>query len=150
MNEFILSIKRIPSAGGYLVELPRYATEGAAGMDLCACIDESTEIKPGEIRLIPAGISIELPDGYGAFVFGRSGLGIKHGVSLANGVGVIDSDYRGQIHVGLINRGGESYAVAPGERMAQLVIMPVMRALLREEELSGTERGAGGFGSTGR
>lgn len=132
--------------------VPQRATEGSAGADLFACIDEPAEIKPGEIKVIKTGIAIEIPDkNYAAFVYARSGLGIKHGICLANGVGVIDSDYRGEICVGLCNISQTSYTVEPGERVAQMVIMPVDCAVYEEViDINSTERGTGGFGSTGK
>ncbi len=133
-------------------KIPFRATPGSAGMDLCACIDEPITLEGGEKAVIPTGIAIELPSpGLGAFVFARSGLAIKHGIGLLNSVGVIDSDYRGEICVGVINQLKEAYTITPGERIAQLVIMPV--SLIEPEEtdtLGETERGAGGFGSTGK
>jgi dUTP pyrophosphatase len=145
-----VKIKRLASKNGYKVEIPEYATAGAAGLDLRACIDESVRLEAGEIKLVPTGIAIELPENHAAFVFGRSGLGVRHGITMANGVGVIDSDYRGEISCGLINLSDSCFTVEPGDRIAQLVIMPVIRAELSEEELGGTGRGDGGFGSTGR
>lgn len=133
-----------------MVEPPARATEGAAGMDLRACIDEPVVIEPGKIRSIPSGIAIELPAGYAGFVFARSGLGIKHGITLPNCVGVIDSDYRGEIRVGLINLSDTPYTIHPGDRVAQLVVMPVASPTLIEGEIGMTDRGANGFGSTGR
>ena len=132
-------------------KLPFYATEGSAGMDLTACIEEDIVLRPLERALVPTGIAIKLPgSGYGAFVYARSGLAIKKGITLANCVGVIDSDYTGEIKVGLINLSNEEYVVKNGERIAQLVIMPVCKAqLVPTDELEKTERGAGGFGSTG-
>ena len=132
--------------------VPQRATEGSAGADLFACIDEPVEIKPGEIKVIKTGIAIEISDkNYAAFVYARSGLGIKHGICLANGVGVIDSDYRGEIWVGLCNISQTSYTVEPGERVAQMVIMPVDCAVYEEViDINSTERGTGGFGSTGK
>lgn len=132
-------------------KMPFYATEGSAGMDLTACLDEDVVLRPLERALIPTGIAIKLPGSeYGAFVYARSGLAIKKGITLANCVGVIDSDYTGEIKVGLINLSNEEYVVKNGERIAQLVIMPVCQAKLVEaDELEKTERGAGGFGSTG-
>lgn len=132
--------------------VPQRATEGSAGADLFACIDEPVEIKPGEIKVIKTGIAIEIPDkNYAAFVYARSGLGIKHGICLANGVGVIDSDYRGEICVGLCNISQTSYTVEQGERVAQMVIMPVDCAVYEEViDINSTERGTGGFGSTGK
>lgn len=132
--------------------IPKRATEGSAGMDLYACITEEKTISPGEILLIPTGIAIELPSAeYVAYIFARSGLAIKHGITLANSVGVIDSDYRGEIRIGLCNVGNKSYTVTPNERIAQMVISPVsLMPAVEAEELSDTERGSGGFGSTGK
>lgn len=129
-----------------------YATPGSAAMDLKACIDEPLAIAPGELVSVPAGVAIALPSAdFVALVFARSGLGIKHGVALSNGVGVIDSDYRGEIRVGLTNLSRETYTIQPGDRVAQLAVIPVQRARLEYvDELDETERGAGGFGSTGK
>lgn len=146
--EQILKIKKMrPGA-----EVPQRATEGAAGLDLRACIDAPVTLAPGGLAMIPSGIAVSLPgSGYAAFVFARSGLGVKHGISLSNGVGVIDSDYRGEICVGLCNLGTQPYEIQPGERIAQLVVMPVCPLPVQEAtELDQTQRGAGGFGSTGR
>lgn len=131
--------------------IPHRATEGSAGLDLCACIEEPIALAGGETALIPTGLAIALPSAqYGAFVFARSGLSIKHGIGLLNSVGVIDSDYRGEIKVGVINQIKEPYTIQPGERIAQLVVMPVSTMPVEEaESLDETERGAGGFGSTG-
>lgn len=133
-------------------KLPFRATEGSAGMDLYACIDSPVTLGAGEKAVIPTGIAIELPSTeLAAFVFARSGLAIKHGIGLLNGVGVIDSDYRGEICVGVINQLAEPYTIAPDERIAQLVIMPV--SLINPVEahsLDDTARGEGGFGSTGK
>lgn len=132
--------------------IPKRATAGSAGLDLCACIDEPLTVKAGERAVIPSGIAIALESSeVVALVFARSGLAIKHGISLSNSVGVIDSDYRGEICVGIINTSREDYTVNPGERIAQLVLTPVIPAEPVEvESLDETERGAGGFGSTGR
>lgn len=132
--------------------IPKRATAGSAGLDLCACIDEPLTVKAGERAVIPSGIAIALESSeVVALVFARSGLAIKHGISLSNSVGVIDSDYRGEICVGIINTSHEDYTVNPGERIAQLVLTPVIPAEPVEvESLDETERGAGGFGSTGR
>ena len=132
-------------------KLPFYATEGSAGMDLTACIDEDIVLKPLDRRLIPTGIAIKLPSAeFGAFVFARSGLATKKGITLSNCVGVIDSDYTGEIKVGIINLSNEEYTLKNGERIAQLVVMPVNKVKLTEVgELEETPRGAGGFGSTG-
>lgn len=131
--------------------IPKRATGGSAGLDLCACIDAPITLNGGETALIPTGLAIELPSAeYGAFVFARSGLAIKHGIGLLNSVGVIDSDYRGEIKVGVINQISEAYTIEPGERVAQMVIMPVsMMPVVEVETLGETDRGAGGFGSTG-
>ena len=134
-------------------QMPRYATPGAAAADLCAvCGVEGVTVPPLGRALIPTGVAIELPDaGYVALVFTRSGLGIKHGLTLSNGVGVIDSDYRGEISVGLVNLSAETYTVQSGERIAQLAVVPVQQMqLVQTEVLSPTRRGAGGLGSTGR
>lgn len=131
--------------------IPERATNGSAGIDLSACIETPVTVAPGERLLLPTGIAIGLPGpGYVAMVFARSGLSIKHGLNLANSVGVIDSDYRGEIQVGLLHQGTEPYTIAPGERIAQLVVLPVCRLPMEEAEtLDDTSRGTGGFGSTG-
>ncbi len=132
--------------------IPTRATEGSAGADLYACINEPITIEPGKLVKIPTGIAIELDSSeYAAMIFARSGLGVKHGITLSNGVGVVDSDYRGEICVGLCNVSDTAYTVQPQERVAQLIIMPVACVAFAEvSELSETERGSGGFGSTGR
>ncbi len=132
--------------------LPFRATAGSAGMDLYACIDEPIELIPGGTAVIPTGIAISLPGPeYAAFIFARSGLAIKHGIGLLNSVGVIDSDYTGEVCVGVINQIQESYTVNPYERIAQMVIMPVKIPQIEEvDKLDETERGSGGFGSTGK
>ena len=130
--------------------LPEYKTEGASGMDLYAAIDKEITIKPLERVLIPTGIKIELPVEYEAQVRARSGLSIKHGITLINAIGTIDSDYRGEICVGLVNISNEEYTINPEDRIAQLVIMPIEKAQIEvTDELSDSERGEGGFGSTG-
>ena len=147
-----LKIKALSDKLGKDVPFPAYATPGSAGMDLRACIDESVTVPAGERRMIPTGLAIALPGPeWVALVYARSGLAIKHGLAPANCVGVIDSDYRGEVVVGLLNSSKEDYTVEPGERIAQLVIMPVTQAHITVvDELDDTERGAGGFGSTGR
>lgn len=132
--------------------LPSRASGGAAGYDLRACIDEPITLKKGKIFAVPTGVAIELPsENLVAVICARSGLAIKHGIALANGVGIIDSDYRGEIKVGLINSGEEDFVINPDERIAQMLIMPVETpGLTVVEDLSETVRGSGGFGSTGR
>jgi len=131
--------------------MPAYATPGSAGFDLRACIDRTLELKPGQTELVPTGIAIHLADsGLAAMVIPRSGLGHKHGIVLGNLVGLIDSDYQGQIFVSVWNRGGAGFTLQPLERIAQLVIVPVLRVRFnRVEEFARSERGSGGFGSTG-
>ena len=133
-------------------KIPSCATSGSAGMDLHACIDEPVKIAPGDLKIIPTGLAIELPDNKcAAFLYARSGLGVKHGICLSNGVGVIDSDYRGEVCVGLCNVSAEEYTIEPGERVAQMVIAPVLVPETEEvSQLGETGRGEGGFGSTGR
>ena len=131
---------------------PAYATPGAAAADLCAVLDAPLTLEPGQQAMVPTGLAIELPGpDCVALVYARSGLAIKQGVTLSNCVGVIDSDYRGEIKVGLVNLGAAPVTLAPGERVAQLCIAPVWQAAFAPaQELSDTDRGAGGFGSTGR
>lgn len=143
-----LKIKKVrPNA-----KIPFRATPGSAGMDLYACIDEPITLGWGETVMIPTGIAIELPSPeLVAFIFGRSGLAVKHGIGLVNSVGVIDSDYRGELCVSLINQIREPYTISPDERVAQLVVMPVVPVEPVEvTELNDTSRGIGGFGSTGK
>lgn len=151
MNMFLTKEVRIKRVREGAV-LPTRASTGAAGYDLYACLTEPVEIKPHDLCKIPTGVAIALPDEYTVgLIFARSGLGVKHGIAPANAVGVIDSDYRGEIMVGLCNSGSEPYVLSPGERFAQLVIMPVCNAELKEtENLGETERGISGFGSTGK
>lgn len=131
--------------------VPEYKTEGAAGMDLCAAISEPIILKPLERKLIPTGLKIELEHGYEAQIRPRSGLSIKHGISLINCVGTIDEDYRGEVCVGLVNISNEEYTIQPDERIAQMVIAKVEQANIEVvTELSETQRGEGGFGSTGK
>ena len=133
-------------------QLPAYATAGAAGLDLRACIDEVMDIAPGSTHLIPTGLAIHIGDpGYAAIALPRSGLGHKHGIVLGNLVGLIDSDYQGQVFVSLWNRGQVSFVLNPMERIAQLVIVPVLQVKLNiVDEFTASNRGAGGFGSTGK
>ena len=133
-------------------QLPHYATPGSAGLDLRACIDAAITVNPGETHLVPTGMAIHLGDpGYAALILPRSGLGHKHGIVLGNLVGLIDSDYQGQLMVSAWNRGHEAFELAPMERLAQLVIVPVVRAEFNVvDDFEASARGAGGFGSTGR
>ncbi len=132
--------------------LPHYATAGSAGVDMRACVDGPLEIAPGETHLIPTGLAIHVEDtGLAAVLLPRSGLGHKHGIVLGNLVGLIDSDYQGQVFVSCWNRGSEPFTVVPGERIAQLVIVPVVHADFEVvDEFVASDRGEGGFGHTGR
>ena len=131
--------------------LPTYGSAEAAGADLYACLDAPVTVQPGETAWIPTGIALEVPKGCAGLVYARSGLGVKRGLAPANKVGVIDSDYRGQIHVVLLNHGKTEQTIQHGERIAQFLITPVLTPAYEEaEELSNTDRGAGGFGSTGK
>ncbi|MGN1048552.1 MAG: dUTP diphosphatase [Eubacteriales bacterium] len=148
MNEIKVGIKLLRG-----MPMPKYATAGSAALDLCAALDagEKVTLRPGERALIPTGIAIA-PESAGvvAVVAARSGLGIKKGICLSNGIGVIDSDYRGEISVGLYNISREDFVIERGDRIAQLMFMPVYAAsLIEKDELDLTERGEGGFGSTG-
>lgn len=147
-----LKVKVVSEKIGDIVPLPFYATEGSAGMDLSACIDEPITLMPGERRAIPTGIAIALPsEQYVGLIFARSSLGLKAGITLPNAVGVIDSDYRGEVLVALTNISDVPYEVQPAERIAQLVVMPVCRANVEMvDELPDSARGKGGFGSTGK
>jgi dUTP pyrophosphatase len=131
--------------------IPRYMTDGAAGMDLAAAIEIPLSIPPGEGTAVGTGFAMELPEGYEAQIRPRSGMVARHGVTVADAPGTIDSDYRGEIIVLLINHGRNPYIVLPGDRIAQLIISPIVRVRMIEElvELSSTDRGTGGFGSTG-
>ncbi|HLB85669.1 MAG TPA: dUTP diphosphatase [Steroidobacteraceae bacterium] len=131
--------------------LPAYATEGSAGLDLRACIDAPLTLEPGQAELLPTGIAIHLEDsGLAAMLLPRSGLGHKHGIVLGNLVGLIDSDYQGQVMVSCWNRGDRPYTVTPGERIAQMVVVPVVQVALEiVEAFADSARGAGGFGSSG-
>ena len=131
--------------------LPEYKTEGAAGMDLCAAINEPIELKPLERTLVPTGIKSELEHGFEAQIRPRSGLSIKHGITLINCVGTIDEDYRGEVCVPVVNLSNEAYTIMPDERIAQMIIARVEKADIEVTvELTETVRGAGGFGSTGK
>lgn len=142
-------VQRLPH--GEALPLPKYQTPGAAGVDLLAALSEPKTLAPGERALVPTGIAIALPPGYEAQVRPRSGLALKHGVTVLNAPGTIDADYRGEIGVILINLGQEPFTIAPGERIAQMVVAPLSRIVWQSmgAALSETGRGAGGFGSTG-
>lgn len=146
MENIVLKVEKLEHCAG----LPEYKTEGAAGMDLMAANTEDVVLKPLDRALIPTGIKIELPRGYEAQIRPRSGLAIKSGITLSNCVGTIDEDYRGEVCVGLINLSREEFTIKRGDRIAQMLIAPVVRANIQVlEELSATARGTGGFGSTG-
>jgi dUTP pyrophosphatase len=142
---------RVRRVGSVEVPLPAYQTEGSAGLDLCAALPEPVTLRPGERRLIPTGLAIAVPPGFEAQVRARSGLALRHGITMLNGVGTIDADYRGEVSAIVVNLGEEPFTVEPRMRIAQLVIAPVARAELElVDVLDDTERGEGGFGSTGR
>lgn len=146
MNKVELKIQKLP----HCFKLPEYQTSGAAAMDLYAAIDKSIILNSLDRALIPTGIKIELPKGYEAQVRARSGLAIKNGITLSNCIGTIDEDYRGEVCVGLINLSKESFTINRGDRIAQMLIAPVVKAeIILCEELSQTQRNLGGFGSTG-
>ena len=146
-----LALRRLPHADG--LALPAYETEGAAGMDLRAAVpqDAPVTLQPGERQMIPTGLSMAIPPGYEVQVRPRSGLAAKHGLTCLNSPGTVDSDYRGELKVILINLGREAFVVQRGERVAQMVVAPVTRGVFKEVDvLPETVRGEGGFGSTGR
>ncbi|MCS7082543.1 MAG: dUTP diphosphatase [Bacteroidetes bacterium] len=144
-----IRVRRLPHAGQWA--LPEYATEGAAGLDLRAAIEEPIRLEPGQRALVPTGIALALPSGFEAQVRPRSGLALRHGVTVLNAPGTIDSDYRGEVQVILINLGQEPFTIQPGERIAQLVIARYARVRWAVvSELEESARGAGGFGHTGR
>jgi len=147
-----IQLKILDSRIGNEFPLPDYATEGSAGMDLRACLDDAVDLAPGETFLVPTGLSIYIADpNYAAMLLPRSGLGHKHGIVLGNLVGLIDSDYQGQLFVSCWNRGSEQFVIKPGERIAQMIIVPVIQAEFEiVEEFDDSARGAGGFGHTGR
>ena len=148
----ILKIKALSPKIGDVIPAPRFATPGSAAMDLCACLDGDVTLKAGARQVLPTGIAIALPSAdYVALICARSGLASKHGITMANGVGVIDSDYRGELRVALFNESDTDYTIHDGDRIAQLMVLPILRPTLTVvEELDETERGSGGFGSTGR
>ena len=142
-----VSVKRVLQGA----KLPTYGSAWAAGADLYACLESAVTIAPGETAFVPTGIALEIPQGYAGLIYARSSMGAKRGLAPANKVGVIDSDYRGQVMVALHNHSGLPQTVEPQERIAQLLITPVLTpGFVEVEELSDTQRGAGGFGSTGK
>ncbi|MDN3647955.1 dUTP diphosphatase [Reinekea marina] len=147
-----LQLKILDPKIGDTIELPSYGTEGSAGMDLRACLDEPLTVLPGETHLIKTGIAIYIEDpSLAATIIPRSGLGHKHGIVLGNLVGLIDSDYQGELMVSCWNRGQDAFTIEPGDRIAQMVLVPVIQAHFAiVDEFVETDRGAGGFGSTGR
>jgi len=149
--QHVLQVSVLDPRGGQVFPLPHYATPGSAGLDLRACLDAPLTIAPGETHLIPTGIAIHLDDRrLAAVLLPRSGLGHKHGIVLGNLVGLIDSDYQGQVMVSCWNRGQAAFTIAPGERIAQMVIVPVVQVRFEVvEQFTESQRGAGGFGSSG-
>lgn len=147
MNYIDVKIKKLNDKA----TIPTYGTEYSAGADIYACLDSAIKIAPGETAFIKTGLSAEVPEGFALFIFARSGLSIKQGLAPANKVGVVDSDYRGEIMVALHNHGKEEKIVESGDRIAQMIFLPYYKAKFKEvTELSDTIRGAGGFGSTGK
>lgn len=148
MSDVSVAVRRLPHGDG--LPLPAYATADSAGLDLVAAIDGDVALAPGERRLVPSGLAIALPSGYEAQVRPRSGLALKHGVTVLNSPGTVDADYRGEVGVILVNLGTETFTIKRGDRIAQMVIAPYSRANWAEvDSLETSDRGAGGFGSTG-
>jgi len=147
-----LQVKILNDRIGRDIPLPAYATEGSAGLDLRACLDQALTLEPGQTELIPTGLAIHIEDpGLCAMILPRSGLGHKHGIVLGNLVGLIDSDYQGQLFVSCWNRGQSRFTIEPGERIAQMVLVPVVQAEFElVEHFGDSDRGEGGFGSSGR
>lgn len=147
-----LQMKVLDKRLGDTIPLPEYATNGSAGLDLRACLKEAVTIEPGETILIPTGMAIYIEDpSLAAMILPRSGLGHKHGIVLGNLVGLIDSDYQGELMVSCWNRGSTAFTIEIGERLAQLILVPIVQARFKQvEEFTATERGAGGFGHSGR
>ena len=145
-----LKVQCLPDGLGRLAPLPAYQTAGAAALDLCAFLTEPVTLAPGERKAIPTGLAIELPPGHAGLVLARSGLATRSGIALANGVGLIDEDYRGELLCSLINQSQTPFRIEDGDRVAQLLVVPIARVdVLPCEALSNTGRGEGGFGSTG-
>ncbi|MFT7218769.1 MAG: dUTP pyrophosphatase [Candidatus Azotimanducaceae bacterium] len=147
-----LQVKILSSKIGHEIPMPTYSTDGSAGLDLRACLDEATRLNPGDTLMIPTGLAIFIEDpGFAALILPRSGLGHKHGIVLGNLVGLIDSDYQGELMISAWNRGQTNFTIEPGERIAQLMIVPVHQVKFNiVEEFQSTERGVGGFGSSGK
>ena len=147
-----IQLKILDKRLGNEFPLPQHATGGSAGMDMRACIDEHIRVEPGETHLIPTGLAIHINDpGLAAVLLPRSGLGHKHGIVLGNLVGLIDSDYQGQVFVSVWNRGNHNFVIEPGDRIAQMVFVPVVQADFEVvDEFEATDRGAGGFGHSGK
>ena len=149
-NKITLKFRRINQEFNHIVE-PSYATEGSAGLDIRAALNDRLTLQPMQIEMIPTNISVEIPEGFELQVRPRSGLAVKHGIGILNSPGTIDSDYRGEIKIILINFSKEEYVIHPGDRIAQLVLSKVYKAEMKEEpNLNHSKRGAGGFGHTGR
>jgi deoxyuridine 5'-triphosphate nucleotidohydrolase len=148
----VIKLKILDPRLGRDFPLPEYATAGSAGLDLRACLDGPLVLEPGQTELLPTGLAIHIDDpGLAAVLLPRSGLGHKHGIVLGNLVGLIDSDYQGQVFVSAWNRSGQAFTIQPGERVAQMVILPVVRARFEVvEDFAASTRGAGGFGHSGR
>lgn len=147
-----LQVRILDRRVGHTIPLPAYATGGSAGLDLRACVDAPVTLEPGQVQLVPTGLAIHLEDpGLAAVLLPRSGLGHRHGIVLGNLVGLIDSDYQGQVMVSVWNRGSHPFTIEPGERIAQMVIVPVVQVELEVvEDFEASVRGGGGFGSSGR
>jgi dUTP pyrophosphatase len=152
MDMHRVQLKILDSRVGDTIPLPRYATEGSAGLDLRACVDEPLELKPGQAQLIPTGLAIHIADkNIAALILPRSGLGHKHGIVLGNLVGLIDPDYQGPLMISCWNRSLIPYTFEPGERIAQLIMVPILKAHFEVvDEFEESDRGAGGFGSSGK
>ncbi|MGD8844151.1 MAG: dUTP diphosphatase [Desulfobacteraceae bacterium] len=149
-TDLIVEFKRLRPTRDTDIPLPRYMTSHAAGMDICAAVEVPMVLEPGSITLIPTGFAMALPQGFEAQIRPRSGLAVKHGITIVNAPGTIDSDYRGEVKVGLINLGRVPYTIQRGERIAQMVIQQVFQPQVRQvEALDDTERNCNGFGSTG-
>jgi dUTP pyrophosphatase len=150
-TELVISFKRLRPEKDQDIPLPRYMTADAAGMDVCAAIADDLVLQPGRIALVPTGFAMSIPRGFEAQIRPRSGLAVKHGITVVNSPGTIDSDYRGEVKVGLINLGSDPYTLKRGERIAQMVIQRVYQAHIEAvSELDSTKRRVGGFGSTGK